>query len=170
MPADPLTDIRAGSGVFVDANVFVYALQGQSRQCQDLLRRCAREDIFGVTTFDVVAEVTHRLMLAEAVSEGIISNKDPVRKLQEKPGKVTRLSRYWAQAESIFRMNIVLLGTNAERHRQAHLVRSRSGLLTNDSLVVAAMREYGLALLASADQHFDRVDGVARYAPTDLPA
>ena len=39
------------------------------------------------------------------------------------------------------------------------------GLLSSDALVVAVMRDHGLALLASHDTDFDRVPGITRSAP-----
>ena len=39
-------------------------------------------------------------------------------------------------------------------------VRKNDGLLTNDSLVVAFMRERGLTKLATANSDFDRVGGI----------
>jgi predicted nucleic acid-binding protein len=47
-------------------------------------------------------------------------------------------------------------------------VRKREGLLTNDSFVVAFMREQGLTQLVTANGDFDRVGGMALYKPTDL--
>jgi predicted nucleic acid-binding protein len=38
-------------------------------------------------------------------------------------------------------------------------------LLTGDALVLAVMRQQGLTDLASADDDFDRVPGLTRYAP-----
>ena len=47
-------------------------------------------------------------------------------------------------------------------------VRKNDGLLTNDSFVVAFMRERGLTKLATANSDFDRVGGIKVYKPTDL--
>ena len=41
----------------------------------------------------------------------------------------------------------------------------RTGLLTNDALVVAVMQGHGVTHLASHDADFDRVPGLVRYAP-----
>ena len=41
----------------------------------------------------------------------------------------------------------------------------QTGLLYNDALLVATMREHGLTLLASNDADLDRVPGITRYAP-----
>ncbi len=59
MPIQPLSSLSNGSAVFLDANLFVYALNGQSRQCADLLARCSREDLLGITLFEVFNEATH---------------------------------------------------------------------------------------------------------------
>jgi predicted nucleic acid-binding protein len=62
---ESLPKLPAGIDIFLDANVFIYAFGGQSKQCLELLFRCAREEVYGVTTIEAINEVTHRLMLAE---------------------------------------------------------------------------------------------------------
>jgi predicted nucleic acid-binding protein len=44
-------------------------------------------------------------------------------------------------------------------------ISQQHGLLTNDALLVAVMREHGLTNLASQDADFDRVPGLIRHAP-----
>lgn len=169
MPTAALGDIHAGSDVFLDANVFVHALLGQSAQCRQLLERCAHEEVFGVTSLDVVVEATHRLMLAEAHAKGLITRQS-ASKLKEKPQDIRSLGAYWTQAESILNLNIMVLDTDEDDIRRAQTVRSSHGLLTRDSVLVAIMWEYGLASLASRDHDFDRVPGLVRYEPTDVTA
>ena len=47
----------------------------------------------------------------------------------------------------------------------ATAVSRQTGLLSNDALIVAVMRQYGLTHLASHDADFDRVPGLTRYNP-----
>jgi predicted nucleic acid-binding protein len=47
-------------------------------------------------------------------------------------------------------------------------MRSRHGLLTNDSLIVAAMNEYGIGCLATREADFDQVAALTIYKPTDI--
>jgi len=47
-------------------------------------------------------------------------------------------------------------------------VRTGEGLLTNDSFVIAFMRAQGPTQLATANDDFDRVSGIAIYKPADL--
>jgi predicted nucleic acid-binding protein len=44
-------------------------------------------------------------------------------------------------------------------------VSQQTGLLSNDALLVAVMQANSLTALASHDADFDRVPGLARYAP-----
>jgi hypothetical protein len=73
MATDVLSSISDGGDVFLDANIFVYAFTGTPTECRDLLTRCAQEDVIGVTSYEVINEVTHRLMVYEAYHKGLIS-------------------------------------------------------------------------------------------------
>lgn len=168
MGASPLRTFPSGTPVFLDANVLINGLSGRSAECRNLLDRCAREDCFGVTTFEVISEVTHKLMLFEACAKKIIS-KESASLLRKRLKDITRLTQYWHQTERIFRMHIVVLPTDGNRLRSGYKVRASHGMLTNDSLIVAAMQESGLTSVASADDDFDHVAGLTRYEPSDLP-
>ncbi|MDO8585948.1 MAG: type II toxin-antitoxin system VapC family toxin [Armatimonadota bacterium] len=163
----PLDELSTGQEVFLDANVFIYAACVKSAQCMRMLRRCAREELYGVTTFEVLNEVTHRLMLAEALSTGIVT-RESAASLARHPEGIRGLSTYWNQVERILQLNLIIVPADEARMRAANAIRAAYGLLTNDSMVVAAMEERGLIALASADTDFDRVFGLIRYAPFDL--
>jgi predicted nucleic acid-binding protein len=45
--------IKASSQVFIDANIFVDHFCGFSRECADLLLRCEREEVIGLTSAGV---------------------------------------------------------------------------------------------------------------------
>lgn len=168
MPSDVLSSVPQGSDVFLDANIFVYAFGRQSQQCYDLLARCAREEVFGITTLEVINEVTHRMMLAEAVATGVITQAN-ASALKEKQQAVRGLTQYWPQTIHIFEFNLLILSSDQSRLHRAQTVRSSHGLLTNDSLIIAAMDEYGIPCLATRDDDFDHLPGVAVFKPTDLP-
>lgn len=167
MPVDRIENLAAGTHLFLDANIFVYAFLGSSSQCRDLLSRCATERVIGITTLDVVNEVTHRMMLAEALGSGVIK-RDSARELRGKWQEITKLTEYWTQTAGIFGLNILILASDEARLHRAQTMRARHGLLTNDSLIVAAMDEYGIDSLASRDDDFDHVSGLTVYKPTDI--
>jgi predicted nucleic acid-binding protein len=66
-------------------------------------------------------------------------------------------------------LNLLFMPVNETIIRNAQTVRQEAGLLTNDSMIVAAMREYGLSFLASNDSDFERVPDITVFKPTDLP-
>jgi predicted nucleic acid-binding protein len=66
------------------------------------------------------------------------------------------------------RMHLTILPLTLEILQASAEVRKSEGLLTNDSFVVAFMREQGLTQLATANGDFDRVAGITIYKPTDL--
>ncbi len=94
-----LVSLPNGSNLLIDANIFIYAFTEHSAQCRRLLDQCSDESISGVTTIEIVNEVCHRLMLAEAVTAGIISRPSAL-SLRRKPDGVKALTRYWELTES----------------------------------------------------------------------
>jgi len=128
MPVERIENLPAGTRLFLDANIFVYAFLGHSNECQELLGRRATEQVLGITTLDVVNEVTHRMMLAEALGKGVIK-RDRVRDLRGKWREVAKLTEYWTQTSAIFGLNILVLTTDEARLHVAQTIRVRTGYL-----------------------------------------
>ena len=105
-------------------------------------------------------------MVAEALGTGVIK-RDRVRDLRGKRREIAELTEYWVQTSAIFGLNILVLPTDEARLHHAQSVRSRYGLLTNDSLM-AAMEETGLNSLATRDSDFDHIPNIKIYKPTDI--
>lgn len=168
MPVQSLTNIPAGLRVVVDANIFVYATHGTSNYCGNFLERCAKEEVRGVTTFEALAEVNHRLMLQDAVAAGIIqrSNSGNLRRQRK---SIANLTRYWPSVAKIFNMNLTILELDEARFRRAQVMRERHALLTNDSLILAAADGYGVTALATRDDDFDDVPWLTVYKPGGFP-
>jgi predicted nucleic acid-binding protein len=115
----------------------------------------------------VINEVTHRLMLTEAVAKGVIT-KGNAAALKGKWRDVAKLTEYWTLIARIFGLNILIADSDEPRLHRAQTVRSNHGLLTNDSLILATMNEYGIDCLASRDGDFDHVSSLTIYKPTDI--
>jgi predicted nucleic acid-binding protein len=167
MASHPLPALAAGTGVVIDANIFIYALTGRSLQCRELLERAQSGDVVGLTTIEVVNEICHRLMLLEALERRIIG-RISASALRSKANEIASLTSYWRRIEQIFDLNLNILILDLPRVRRAHRLRSAHGLLTNDSLIVAAAEESGIPNLASNDRDFERVGSLTLYRPTDL--
>jgi predicted nucleic acid-binding protein len=162
-----LPALPSGAVVLVDANIFVYGLLRESPQCTHLIDRCRSEDVAGVTTLEIAGEVCHRLMLKEAMDAGYI-RKPAASSLKGKQHAIRGLHKYWELTALIFEWNLVVLASNEVRHHSAQRIRAKYGLLTNDSLAVAACLEYEIRALASRDTDFDRIAELTVYRPTDI--
>jgi len=163
-----LAELQDGDSVFVDANVFIYHFGGRSSEGKAFLERCARRELLGHTSTLILAEVLHRLMIAEAIAKGLVTAQTAVRKLGETPELVKHLTQYQEDVDKIFQMNITILALTPEIMRLSGEVRKSEGLLTNDSLVVAGIRAQGLTKVATANGDFDRASEITVYKPTDL--
>ena len=133
-----------------------------------MLERCARRTLLGYTSTPVLAEVLHRRMVAEAIAKGLATARTAVRKLGETPEVVKQLTQYQDDVSKIPHMHLTILPLTLEIVQASAGVRKDEGLLTNDSFVVAFMREQGLTQLATANGDFDRVGGLTIYKPADL--
>jgi Predicted nucleic acid-binding protein, contains PIN domain len=168
MPVWPLSLIPDGSNVFIDANIFVYGLSRQSAQCISLLERCSREELTGITLFEIVSEATHRFMLAEATARGLIPQASAGH-LRRRFKAIASLTDYWQETERILNLNLLFIATDESIVRAAQNERQHALLLTNDSMIAACMRNYGISHLATNDRDFERVSGITVFEPNDLP-
>ena len=89
-----LNELKTGENIFIDANIFIYNFGAQSVECREFLFRCAKKELTGYTSTPVISEVLHRLMVAEALQKGYISEKNPVKQLKENPEIIKKLSTY----------------------------------------------------------------------------
>jgi predicted nucleic acid-binding protein len=168
MAALPLAAVPARSNVLLDANVLVYALTSPGCQSEQLVRRCQIEQVSGFTTVEVVNEVCHRLMVAEAFRNGFIA-KPNAGALKGRKAIISRLSEYWIQIERLLTSNILVLDLDEKRLRSAQRLRSAHGLLTTDATIIAGAMWLGITEVASNDKDFDGIPSITIYSPNDVP-
>ncbi len=164
-----LDDILTGSLCVIDTNVLLYAEQGLSDQAQRLLRRCSKGELTGTLPQTVWQELTHKLMLTEAMMKGVISGGNPAARLAAKPDVIRSLSLYQTKVRSL-----VDLGLRFEPCTQDDLMQSafelqkRYGLLTNDAVVLAVALRLQADCLVSSDKAFRKVTEIDTFFPSDL--
>ncbi len=159
--------LKKGARIFLDANIFIYNFGAQSVECKELLLRCAKDGLAGYTLTSVLSEVLHRLMIAEAIEKGYITEKSPLKQLRENPEIIKKLTTYIQNVEKIGEMNIHIVPLTHELINKSAKIRQSEGLLTNDSIVVAAMKDLGLSNLVTNDD-FDHIEWLNIYKPSDL--
>lgn len=122
----------------------------------------------GHTATFILAEVVHRLMMIEAVEMQLATPGRVAKQLREKPPIIPQLSKYSAAVPQIKALNIAIAPLTLTMLENSAALRTQHSLLTNDSLLVAALQELNLQKLATLDQDFARVGGLLVYQPTDL--
>ena len=90
----------------------------------------------------------------EAVAKGVVSGKNPARKLRTKPAEIKKLSDYFDLGSSLFQMGLTIHPLTEKTFLYSHAQRLSHGLLVNDSLSVACMQEIGVSSMASHDADF----------------
>ena len=165
--AELLDTVPNRSDVLIDANVFVYGLTAKSAQCQAFLGRCSREELTGIALFESVNNATHQFMKGEALQKGLGTGQ-AMKYLSANPNQVKLLTDYWANTQRLLALNLLFLPVELSIVIGAQPERASAGLLTNDSIIVAAMRGYGVSLIATNDRQFDAVPGITVFSPTDV--
>ncbi|MBS0184700.1 MAG: type II toxin-antitoxin system VapC family toxin [Nitrospira sp.] len=164
-----LDDIPGGSLCVVDTNVLLYAEQGVSTQAQRLMRRIERRELIGVVPQPVWQELTHKLMLAEAMMLGQISGGNPARQLAAKPDVIKRLTIYRDKVSALITLGLGFeTCTKTDLLDKALPLQERYGLMTNDSVIAAIAIRLEADALVSADTRFKVVKDLKVYAPSDL--
>lgn len=163
-----LDDIPSGDRILIDANIFIYASQQLSHQCKRLLLRCADEDLYGILSVHILAEIMHQFMIAEARDNDWIKGANPARQLAENPRLVRKLNRYDDLIRDILSIGLQLEPLTQEDFLTAMNIQRRFGLLTNEGLTVATAQRLRVKAIATADKIFKRVEGLVVYSPDDL--
>jgi predicted nucleic acid-binding protein len=164
-----LNDIPSGSLCLIDTNILLYAEEGVSNQAQRLLRRCARGELSGVLPQTVWQEVTHKLMLAEAMMKGLITGGNPAARLASRPETIRRLSLYRAKVQALIDLGLRFEAcTMDDLKKTGFVLREKYGLLTNDAVVLAVAIRLKADALVSGDKAFHAVTELPVHSPTDL--
>ncbi len=152
----------------LDANVILYAIERSSNQCERLMERCARREVSGILSTHILAEVMHRLMVAEAKDAGWLTGSNPARQLASQPNRIKTLNRYEETVRDLLTVGLVLESPIREDFITAMELQRRFGLMTNDALLLALGTRLRITSIASADQIFKEIPGFLYYAPDDL--
>jgi predicted nucleic acid-binding protein len=163
-----LDEIEAGTRVFADAPIFVYHFTAASPACHRFLKRCESGELKAVTSAAAIAEVTHRLMMIEAVASELVTPGNVAKKLRAKPGAIKKLRKYDEQARNIALMGVDILALDSGILARASALRAEAGLMVNDSLMASTALSAGLEVIATSDGDFRRVRQLRVAEPGDL--
>jgi predicted nucleic acid-binding protein len=89
-------------------------------------------------------------MIAEAEQRGFfVGGERGAKYLSRHPEQVRVLSDYWLNTLRMLALNILFVPIEEDIVVRAQQERVDAGLLTNDSIIVATMREYGITQVAT---------------------
>jgi len=162
-----LDDIRDGEAVLIDANILVYHRVNTPRLTDAVIRfleRVEQKRVAGYTTTALVAEAVHKIMLVEASQAQGLPASGIVARLKKQPELVKAVAHKEITSE-IVRMGIAIEVVTPELLTCAEALFARYGLLTNDSITLAAMARLGLTHIATNDDDFDTVPGLTVWKP-----
>ncbi len=167
--AKPLRTIPDQASVVLDANIVVYALSPQSQfhtACTRLLERGALQAVMLYLVVNTVAEIIHRVMVMELLAQGTFAQaSDAVMHLKHHPQVVQQLTRYKTVLRDLKQARITILPLTYRDLHASRRYRETYGLLTNDSLIVAAVQREHITYLATNDTDFGRIPGLAIRMP-----
>lgn len=161
-------DIPAGAPIFIDANCLIYAATSDptyGSACQRLLEQIENKHLLGYTSAHVLGDFSHRLMTIEAALSRARPMTGIANWLRRHPAEIQLLTRYRLALDDLLGIPLTILPVAATHVSRAADFCRRHGLLTNDALILAIMRDHGLHNLASNDTDFDRIPGIVRFGP-----
>lgn len=134
--------------VFVDTNIFLYSAGGPHPfrdLCQRFLRALDQDDRNATSSTEVVQEILH-----------VVTRK------QDRLAAV-RAARMFMEA-----VPNLLPVTASDMRAAIEIYEGNPGITARDAIHVATMWNNGIDTIASADRHFDAVQGIRRLDPRDL--
>lgn len=164
-----LDDIPRGSLCVLDTNVLIYAEQGLSQQAKRILRRCSTHELIGVLPQTVWQELANRLMVAEAIMLGKVSGPNPARKLARQPEVIRSLGWYKEKMRALLDLGLAFEPcTQADLLEAGFKLQEKYGLLTNDSVILAAAVRLNTDVLVTADEAFQKIKELRVARPSDV--
>ena len=163
-----INTLPQGTSVLVDANVFIYYLGGMSPDCRSFLQRVGRDEVEAHITTTIIAEVLHRRMMAEAISKGLVTASQVIKKLKANPSLISLLTDYITEVEELLRLPFQITEVRAADIAASHPLRRTHKLFVNDSINLACAERLRLTNIVTHDTDFSRVPTLSVWQPTDV--
>ncbi len=163
-----LDDIQNGSLCVIDTNILLYAEQGVSAQAQRLLRRCSIGELIGVLPQTVWQELSHKLMLAEAMMLGRISGPNLSMHLTKKPEVIQSLSIYGEKIAALQALGLGFEACKKEDVLGGLKTQNKYGLLIKDAILLNIALRIEADIIASRNGLFQNIEQLEIASPSDI--
>lgn len=158
----------SGVEVFADASFLYYYFVSRPPLSDECARFLARVDIAELlchTSASVVADVIHKVMMAQAADLHGSQRAGLLGRLRRHPELVAGLDAHLVVLPELQRLGVVIHPLQVRDLRDAAGISCQHGLLTGDALVLAVMQRLRLTHLATNDDDFERIPALACYFP-----
>lgn len=173
-----LSLLQDGASVFVDTNIFYLHFQLRSLTCTNFFSRVENEEIDAYVNTQVLSDLLHKLMTAEAFANHCISTRNASKLkeyLKRQRGNTIPLGIYQVQFENALKMGLKVLPINEKLLVETKTERTTYYLMTGDSLHLGCMnrrmvkrRKSPLRDIVTYDGDFAHIPGVTVWAPNDV--
>lgn len=152
--------------VFVDTNIFVYALAKKHRHkhtCEVLLSKINHGETIGFTSSTVINELFHTILVGEIKQK--YGDVEVIRFIKEHPNVISDCDVAYDALDDVFDSSLVILPLTLEVLQHAKTLSKKYNLLFSDAIHAASCKVYGIKHIATNDQDFDRVDFLKNWKP-----
>ena len=169
MALESLRALPTDSHIFIDANIFLYAILGHPNfksPCKDFLIKLENGEYEGITSTLILNEVVHKLMLAEVIKiKRLNSEYEALKLIRKNPDIISNLHSTWNNYAYIKRYPIMIAEVDEKAMDLAVQISERYRLLISDAVHITTMKTRGIVDLASNDSDFERVPGINLWKP-----
>lgn len=152
--------------VFVDTNIFVYALAKHHRYkytCESLLSKINHGETIGFTSSTVINELFHTILVGEIKQK--YGDVEVIRFIKEHPNVISECGVAYDALDDVFDSSIVILPLTLEVLQHSKILSKKYNLLFSDAIHAASCKVYGIKNITTNDQDFDRVDFLKNWKP-----
>jgi predicted nucleic acid-binding protein len=141
-----IDQVPAQTVLFLDANILIYHFSAHPKygsSCTRLFKRIENQEIEGVISSHVLADVAHRLMTMEAMNQLGWPITSLAARLRKHHREIPNLSVYRHALTKIPQIGIRTLPISEQTVLAAGDNSRRFELLTGDALIVTVMQHHG---------------------------
>jgi len=168
-----LATLPRSASVFVDTNIFYLHYAGRSASCSAFMGRVASGEIAAYVNTQVMSDLLHKLMLAEACAKAYIT-KPSAGKLKKWLAANRALAMNLTDCQTQFE-NTLAIGIKVLKITETLLVETKTeraafGLMTGDSIHLGNMNRHSAPLtnLVTFDGDFEHIPGLNVWKPMDV--
>jgi len=168
-----LATLPTHTTVFVDTNIFDLHFRGSSATCTSFIDRIARGEITAYVNTQVLSDLLHKLMLAEAYSKGLTTKPRAVelkKRLKRDRSVAASLVDYQSQFENTLAIGLKVLQITSRLLVDTKTERRSHGLMTTDSIHLGNMNRHSDQIrdIVTYDDDFAHIPNITIWQPMDV--